>query len=89
MPDYQQSINDHYGQTDLSSKILKALHDSDEDINSLTKEALSTFDEFHNGGLAATMELASLAGLREGMRLLDVSWLGARHAPLPLNSGVM
>ena len=72
MPDYQHSINNHYGQTDLSSKILKALGDAGKDINSLTREDLSSFDQFHNGGLAATMELASLAGLREGMRVLDV-----------------
>ena len=72
MPDYQQSINDHYGQTDLSSRILKALQDAGKDINSLTREDLSSFDEFHNGGLAATRELASLAALREGMRVLDV-----------------
>lgn len=72
MTDYSQMINNHYGQPDLSSKILKALQDSGKDINSLKREDLSSFDEFHNGGLAATMELASLAGLREGMRVLDV-----------------
>ena len=70
MTHYSQMINDHYGQPDLSSKILKALQDSGKDINSLKREDLSSFDEFHNGGLAATMELASLAGLREGMRVL-------------------
>ena len=72
MTDYSQMINNHYGQPDLSSIILKALQDSGKDINTLKREDLSSFDEFHNGGLAATIELASLAELREGMRVLDV-----------------
>ncbi len=72
MPDYQQSINDQYGQSDLCSIILKALQDAGKDLNSLTKEDLSSFDQFHSGGLAATKELASLAGLHEGMQVLDV-----------------
>ena len=72
MPDYQQSINDHYGQSDLSSRILKALQDAGKDINSLTREDLSSFDQFHSGGLAATKELAALAGPLEGLQVLDV-----------------
>ena len=72
MPDYQQSINNQYGRSDLCSIILKGLQDAGKDVNSLTREDLSPFDEFHNGGLAATRELASLAGLREGIRVLDV-----------------
>ena len=80
MPDCQQSINEHYGQSDLSSRILKAIEDTGKDINDLTREDLSSFDQFHNGGLAATMELASLAGLREGMRVLDVGCGDGRTA---------
>jgi len=72
MPDYQRSINDQYGQSDLSSRILKALQDAGKDVNSLTNEDLSSFDQNHSGGLAATKELASLAGLHEGMEVLDV-----------------
>ena len=72
MPDYQQSINDQYGQSDLCSIILKALQDAGKDVNSLTIEDLTSFDQYHSGGLAATKELASLAGLLEGMHVLDV-----------------
>ena len=72
MADYQQSINDQYGQSDLCSIILKALQDAGKDINSLTREDLSAFDQHHSGGLTATKELASLAGLLEGMQVLDV-----------------
>ena len=72
MPDYQQSINDQYGQSDLSSIILKGLQDAGKDLNSLTIDDLSPFDQGHSGGLAATKELASLAGIVEGMTILDV-----------------
>lgn len=72
MSDYEQSVNDHYSQTDFSSKILKALLDAGKDVDSLTQEDLSSFDQFHSGGLGATKELASLAGLFEGMQVLDI-----------------
>lgn len=72
MPDYKQSINDQYGQPDLSSRILKVLEDAGKDINALTRDDLSSFDQFHSGGLAATRDLASLAGLNEGMKVLDI-----------------
>ncbi len=72
MPDYEQSINDQYGQSDLSSVILKALRDAGKDVDSLTTEDLSSFDQYHSGGLAATKELASLAGIHQEMKILDV-----------------
>lgn len=72
MPDYQQSINDQYGKSDLCSVILKALADAGKDVDSLTVEDLSSFDQYHSGGLAATKELASLAGIHRGMQILDV-----------------
>ena len=72
MPSYEQSISDQYGQSDLSSKILTALQDAGKDIDSLTTNELSSFDQHHSGGLAATKELSSLVGLREGIRVLDV-----------------
>jgi len=72
MPDYQQSINDQYGKSDLCSVILKALEDAGKDIDALTVEDLSSFDQYHSGGLTATKELASLAGIHGGMQILDV-----------------
>jgi SAM-dependent methyltransferase len=47
-----------------------------------TPEELASFDELHSRARQATSELAALAGLRQGMRVLDVgSGLGgpARH----------
>jgi len=72
MTEYDQSINQHYGQTDLSGKILEALQNAGKDIHALTRRDISSFDEFHIGGIAETRNLAQLAGLRAGMRVLDV-----------------
>lgn len=72
MPSYEQSISDQYGQSDLSARILTALQEAGKDIDSLATNDLSSFDQYHSGGLAATRELASLVALREGMRVLDV-----------------
>ena len=72
VPDYQQSIDDHYGQYDLCNKILEALKTAGKDIDALTKEDLHSFDQFHSGGLTGTKELASLAGISAGMKVLDV-----------------
>jgi ubiquinone/menaquinone biosynthesis C-methylase UbiE len=72
MSDYAETINKHYGQSVLSVKILTALREAGKDIDALTREDLSSFDEYHGGGLAATRELAQIAELHEGLQVLDV-----------------
>lgn len=72
MSDYAETINKHYGQFVLSAKILTALREAGKDIDALTREDLSSFDEYHGGGLEATRELAQIAELREGLQVLDV-----------------
>ncbi len=72
MKDYRQSVNQQYGLDDLSSKILDRLRKAGKDIDHLTRDDLKTFDEFHVGGITETRSLAQLAGLREGMHILDV-----------------
>ena len=67
-----ESINRYYGQPDLSANILAALQRAGKDLNALTRNDLAPFEEFHLRGRAATMELANLAGLSEGMAVLDV-----------------
>ena len=67
-----ESINSYYGQPDLSATILAALQRAGKDLNALTRDDLAPFEEFHVRGRAATMELASAAGLYEGMAVLDV-----------------
>ena len=72
MSDYAQAINQHYGQAELSAKILTALREAGKDIAALTRDDLAPFDEHHRGGREATRELAHLVGLCEGMHVLDV-----------------
>jgi len=72
MPEYEDSINSHYGQPDLSSKILSELQSAGKDIEGLSREDLASFDELHGGGREATRSLARFAALQEGMHVLDV-----------------
>jgi 2-polyprenyl-3-methyl-5-hydroxy-6-metoxy-1,4-benzoquinol methylase len=72
MSDYASSINQQYGQSDLSTKILVALQHAGINPDALTRDDLAPLDEFHAGGREATRALATLAGLRSGLRVLDV-----------------
>ncbi|PYM30343.1 MAG: SAM-dependent methyltransferase [Candidatus Rokuibacteriota bacterium] len=56
----------------LESAILGALAGAGRDVDALTIDDLAPADHFHGGGKAATDRLARLAGIRPGMRVLDV-----------------
>jgi len=56
---YNQSVNQHYGQSDLKAKVLAALQNAGKNIDALTRDDLKTFDEFHIGGIAETRNLAN------------------------------
>lgn len=87
---YSQSINQHYGQPDLKTRILAALQDAGKNIGALTRDDLKTFDEFHIGGVAETRNLARLAGLKPGMNVLDVgSGLGGPARTLAAEFGCL
>jgi SAM-dependent methyltransferase len=70
--EYARSVNDHYGRPDLSAAILNGLHAAGKDLGALTPEDLAPADQFHSRGQEATRELAALAKLTPGMRVLDV-----------------
>lgn len=72
MQRYVESINRHYGGIDISARILAALREAGKDVNTLTRDDLAAIDEFHSGGREATRRLAQLAGLSNGMHVLDV-----------------
>ncbi len=72
MKEYAKSINAHYSRIDLEKNILAACESAGMDIQALTREDISAFDEFHIRGRDATRELARLADLRPGMRVLDL-----------------
>jgi len=68
----EESVNAHYEREDLGANILEALEKAGKDVKALTVEDLAPIEEFHIGGRKPTMELARLAGLSEGMRVVDV-----------------
>jgi SAM-dependent methyltransferase len=69
---YAEAINRHYGRTGLTATIAERLQSVGKRLDALTIEELAPVDQFHTRGLAATMELAQLAGLQPGHRVLDV-----------------
>lgn len=70
MDTYEKSINDHYAQADLGDHIMAAFERAGKKI--LAHRDTASFDEFHIKGRDATRELAKLAGLKRGMKVLDL-----------------
>jgi len=69
MMDERDGVRAHYNATGLTER-LKALFGADGPP--LKPEALAAVDQFHTRGLAATAELAELAGIAPAMHVLDV-----------------
>ena len=67
-----RAINAHYSRGDLAGAILDALRAAGKNPNALEPDDLAPVDQFHLGGKAATLELARLAELRPGQRILDI-----------------
>jgi len=70
MKNYEKLIDDQYRHKDLGSNILSAFKSAGKKIN--IHEDTESFDEFHMRGREATRELAELAGLQKGMKVLDL-----------------
>jgi SAM-dependent methyltransferase len=62
----------HYRRPKLGEAILEALRQAGKPLETLVPEDLVPVDEFHIRGRVATAELAALAELGKGMRVLDV-----------------
>lgn len=62
----------HYSQPDLIGKLLSALERAGKDVDSLSRDDVAGFEEFHIRGRDATRELARLAGLQPEMEVLDI-----------------
>ena len=62
----------HYGRPNLGDALLSALAAAGKDIDTLTPDELAPFENLHVRGRAATRELAQLAGLGQGDRVLHV-----------------
>jgi len=65
-------VRDHYRASGLTERLNTALTAFGPDEQRLTPQQLATLDQFHTRGLAATVELAKLAGIAADMSVLDV-----------------
>lgn len=68
----EQSIARHYTHGALEAAILAALRRSGCDPERLTNADLAPVDQFHIGGLQATVDLADKMGITAGMHVLDI-----------------
>ena len=72
MTDALDGVRDHYRATGLTERLKTALTALGLDEQRLTPEQLAALDQFHTRGLAATVELAKLAGITADRSVLDV-----------------
>jgi sarcosine/dimethylglycine N-methyltransferase len=72
MTDVLDSVRDHYRATGLTERLKTALSTLGTEDQRLTPQQLGALDQFHTRGLAATAELAKLAGITADMSVLDV-----------------
>jgi SAM-dependent methyltransferase len=72
MTDVLDDVRDHYRATGLTERLKAALAVFGAEDQRPTPQQLAGLDQFHTRGLAATAELAKLAGVAAGMSVLDV-----------------
>lgn len=72
MERYAESVDRHYGNGEIITKIFKGFDLADKNINSLTVDDLSPVDEFHTRGKQSTLEVAELVDLKPTDHVLDV-----------------
>jgi SAM-dependent methyltransferase len=72
MTDVLDGVRDHYRATGLTERLKAALMALGPEDQRLTPQQLGSLDQFHTRGLAATAELAKLAGITADMSVLDV-----------------
>lgn len=72
MTDVVEGVREHYRASGLTERLRSALTILGPEDHRLTPRQLATLDQFHTRGLAATDELARLAGISAAMSVLDV-----------------
>src|ERR1700716_3677446 len=72
MTDVLDGVRDHYRSPGLTERLKTALIGLGPEDQRLTPQQLGALDQFHTRGLAATAELATLAGITADMSVLDV-----------------
>jgi SAM-dependent methyltransferase len=68
----ETKVTGHYTRGRLEESILQAVTQAGKTLEQVTAGDFATMDEFHVGGIEATLELATQMELRPGMRLLDI-----------------
>jgi len=85
--DATDAVRDHYGATGLTKRLAAALAVFGSEDTILKPEQLAGLDQFHTRGLAATADLADLAGISAADAVVDVGagvggparWLAANR----------
>ena len=72
MKDELDGVRNHYRATGLTERLKTALAVFGPEDQRLTPQQLAGLDQFHTRGLAATADLAKLAGITADMSVLDV-----------------
>src|SRR5579875_1257731 len=72
MTDVLDGVRAHYRATGLTERLKTALKILGPEDQLLLPQQLAALDQFHTRGLAATAELAKLAGITADMSVLDV-----------------
>jgi sarcosine/dimethylglycine N-methyltransferase len=72
MSDGLDGVRDHYRATGLTQRLKTVLATFGPEHRRLTPQQLGALDQFHTRGLAATADLAKLAGITADMSVLDV-----------------
>ncbi|HMA50864.1 MAG TPA: hypothetical protein VKP60_13985, partial [Magnetospirillaceae bacterium] len=72
MTDLLDDVREHYRATGLTERLKTALSALGPEDQILSPRQLAGLDQFHTRGLAATDDLAKLAGLHGGLSVLDV-----------------
>jgi sarcosine/dimethylglycine N-methyltransferase len=72
MTDALDGVREHYRATGLTDRLKIALTVLGPEDQPLTPQQLGALDHFHTRGLAATADLAQLAGISADMSVLDV-----------------
>ncbi len=72
MTDVLDRVRDHYRALGLTERLKAALAALGPEDQLISPEQLSGLDQFHTRGLAATAELATLAGINAATSVLDV-----------------
>jgi SAM-dependent methyltransferase len=72
MTDVLDGVRDHYRATGLTERLKTALAMFGPEREPLAPRQLAGLDQFHTRGIAATAELAELAGITADMAVLDI-----------------